>query len=54
MSLVLFVDQYTVVIATLLSDTHGLAEECFETLEELKANKRHLNNKATTNVRLAS
>jgi len=52
--LVLFVEHSTIVIATLLSDIYRLAEECFETLEELEANKRHLNNKAAINVRLAS
>ena len=44
--MILFVEHYTVVMTTLLYDTHGVPEELFETIDKLEQNKRHLNAKA--------
>jgi len=49
----LFVEHYILVMATLLVDMHGITEELFETLEELEANKRHMNARASDNIRFA-
>ena len=50
----LFVENFIVVMATLLHDQHGVTEELFETLEELEQNKRHLNAIANDKIRFAS
>ena len=42
----LLVEHYTVVMATLLHDTHGVPKELFEMIEVLEQNKRHINAKA--------
>ena len=50
----LFVEHYTILMATLLPDQHDVSKELFETLEELEQNKRHINAKAGDDIKFAS
>ena len=50
----LFLEHYALVIATILPDGHGVIKELLETLDELKANKRHINAQAESNKKFAS
>ena len=52
--LILFLEHFTVVCATLLQDEHPLPEVCFILLEEANLNKKELNEKLKKNAKLAT
>ena len=53
-TLMLFIEHFTVMCATLLLDNHPLPEVCFISIEEMNGNKKEMNDKLKKNQKLAT